>query len=85
MGFFSNLAASTDLVQGMATRLGRNTAKLVTADPEIAGYRYRQAVLRCRSCTHQAECTKLQSAVTTLDSAPSYCRNSALFETYARR
>lgn len=80
MGFFSKLASSADMVAGMASRLGVDNSALIIADPETEAYRYREAVLRCSTCTHTKECKVLQSVSTTLEQTPSYCRNTAHFK-----
>lgn len=75
MGLFSKLGQSTDLVEGMADRLGVDFADSMAADPEMEVRKFRRAVLNCSHCDNQAGCADLQAANTHLDKAPSYCRN----------
>ncbi|KPD11397.1 DUF6455 family protein [Phaeobacter sp. 11ANDIMAR09] len=75
MGLFSKLGQSTDLVEGMADRLGVDFGQNMAADPEAEGRKFRRAVMNCSHCTNQAGCADLQAANSHLDEAPSYCRN----------
>ncbi|MEP4038479.1 DUF6455 family protein [Pseudophaeobacter sp.] len=75
MGLFSKLGQSTDLVEGMADRLGVDFADSIAADPEAEGRKFRRAVLNCSHCGNQAGCADLQAENAHLDEAPSYCRN----------
>jgi len=75
MGLFSKLGQSTDLVEGMADRLGVELADSMAKDPEAEGRRFRRAVLNCSHCGNQAGCADLQAANSHLEEAPSYCRN----------
>ncbi|MBE1282457.1 MAG: adenylosuccinate lyase [Rhodobacteraceae bacterium] len=80
MGLFSKMGQSADLVSGMSERLGVDLSDAVARDPEIEGYKYRRAVMRCSQCSDQEGCLKLQANSTHLDQAPSYCMNKDLFE-----
>lgn len=75
MGLFSKLGQSTDLVEGMAERLGVDFADSIAKDPEAEGRKFRRAVMNCSHCDNQAGCVDLQAANSQLDEAPSYCRN----------
>lgn len=78
MGLFARLGRSSDLVQGMASRLGIDYGGIVAADPQAQGQKYMRAVLRCSTCRNQDGCSELQQEVTELAEAPSYCRNAQL-------
>ena len=78
MGLFSKLTRSADLVQGMATRLGADTANPILRDPDHAAVVYRSMVLRCSACSDQTACAELQAGCTHLDAAPDYCLNKDL-------
>ncbi len=84
MGFFARLSESSDTVTQMAERLGLNIGDTVLRDGEQAALTYRAAVLRCSGCLFKGDCQALMGAETTLDKAPSYCRNHAQFEQLAR-
>ncbi|EDZ46733.1 conserved hypothetical protein [Rhodobacterales bacterium Y4I] len=78
MGLFAKLARSSDLVQGMASRLGLDYGEIVAADPRAQGRKYMRAVLRCSTCVNQDGCSSLQREAAKLEEAPSYCRNARL-------
>ncbi|OBY27551.1 DUF6455 family protein [Leisingera sp. JC1] len=78
MGLFAKLGRSSDLVQGMASRLGIDYGGIVAADPQAQGQKYMRAVLRCSTCRNQDGCSDLQRETTELAEAPSYCRNAQL-------
>ncbi|MEP2718205.1 DUF6455 family protein [Pseudophaeobacter sp.] len=75
MGLFSKLGQSTDLVEGMADRLGVDFADDIVRDPETGGRKFRRAVLNCSHCSNQAGCADLQAETDHLAEAPDYCRN----------
>ncbi|KIC30084.1 DUF6455 family protein [Leisingera sp. ANG-M6] len=78
MGLFAKLGRSSDLVQGMASRLGIDYGEMVAGDPQVQGQKYMRAVLRCSTCRNQDGCSDLQRETTELAKAPSYCRNAQL-------
>jgi hypothetical protein len=80
MGLFSKLGQSTDLVNGMADRLGFELDEQVARDPETEGNKYRRAVMRCSKCTNQSGCIELQKQTSHLEQPPAYCMNSDMFE-----
>lgn len=84
MGFLSRLSESSDLVSTMAERLGINIGDAILETGDQAAIAYRQAVLRCAGCQHKGECRSLLGSETSLDKAPSYCRNHGQFDTFAR-
>ena len=75
MSIFSKLAKSTDLVNGLAARLGADLGALVQNDSEMQTPKYRSMVLNCCNCSDQAACARLQDTFSELDTAPDYCRN----------
>ncbi len=78
MGLFAKLGRSSDLVQGMASRLGIDYGEMIAGDPQVQGQKYMRAVLRCSTCRNQDGCSDLQRETTKLTEAPSYCRNAQL-------
>ncbi len=78
MGLFSKLDRSTQLVAGMAERLGADLDSPVSRDPERAAQAYRAMVLRCTKCSDPVACTRLQAEHDHLDQAPSYCLNGEI-------
>ncbi len=80
MGIFAKLFQSTDLVKGMADRLGSNLSDALLRDPENQAPKFRSMVMRCSSCTDQAACADLQARCDHLEEAPDYCRNKYTLE-----
>ncbi|EBA16324.1 hypothetical protein RSK20926_21400 [Roseobacter sp. SK209-2-6] len=76
MGLFSKLGQSTDLVEGMADRLGIDYGEVVARDPETEGRKFMRAVLNCSKCSNQDGCAKLQAQSDQLATTPDYCRNT---------
>ncbi len=76
MGLFSKLGQSTDLVEGMADRLGIDYGELIAKDPEAEGRKFRLAVMNCNHCSNQSGCAELQAVTQKLSETPGYCRNS---------
>ncbi|WP_406649736.1 DUF6455 family protein [Aliisedimentitalea scapharcae] len=79
MGLFSKVGQSSDLVNGMAERMGVDFADAIGRDPEMEAQKYRRAVMRCSQCSNQTGCVELQGGTTELDKTPDYCMNSDLF------
>jgi len=79
-GSIDRISDSTDLVSGMAERLGVDMDAVVLNDPERGALRFRSLALRCSGCTHQEGCAELQRACAHLDAAPDYCRNKAFLD-----
>lgn len=75
MGLFSKLGQSTDLVEGMADRLGIDYGEIVAKDPEAEGRKFMRAVLNCSHCSNQDGCAELQAQSSQLSDTPEYCRN----------
>lgn len=80
MGFFSKLGTSTDLVSGMSERLGVDLRGPMMRNPEQAANEYRSMVLRCSSCTDQADCADRQAKSVRFEEAPEYCMNKDVFD-----
>ncbi|MDF1718715.1 MAG: DUF6455 family protein [Antarcticimicrobium sp.] len=80
MGIIDRLSTSTDLVLGMAERLGVDMDAVLLHDPERGGLRLRSLALRCSGCPKQGGCAELQRACEHLDAAPGYCRNKAFLD-----
>ncbi len=75
MGLFSKLCKSTDLVKGMADRLGAGMADLMIEDAPRYAPMLRRMAIRCSGCSAQADCRRLQDRAAHLDAAPLYCVN----------
>ena len=75
---------SSNLVTGMAQRVGADFAEAAATDPESEAVRYRSAVLGCSTCRSQGECQQLQDDCTHLDAAPEYCVNKDMLEAMVR-
>lgn len=84
MSIFSKLSDSTDLVNGMAQRLGVDVAADIANSPDTAAKKLRQRVILCSSCSDQKGCAELQASTTHLDHAPDYCMNKHALEREAR-
>jgi hypothetical protein len=83
MGILSKIEKSADLVKGLSDRIGFDIASQIRSDPQSVGPKYRNVVLRCTSCTNQAECAQLQASNDHLDRAPDYCLNRDTFDSGA--
>lgn len=82
MGFFKSIARRADLVGRMAETVGADVVPAMGAE-EIAAQAWRNAVIRCASCTHDAECTAFMDAAEASGShpaAPAYCRNKGMLD-----
>ncbi len=82
MGFFKSIARRADLVGRMADTVGIDAATAAGAE-EIAAQAWRNAVVRCSGCTHDAECRAFMDAADAAGEhpkAPSYCRNKAMLD-----
>lgn len=77
MGLFRRFAQSSDLVGGMADRLGIDMNARMMRDAEYEAPRFRSMVLRCADCSGHADCAALQADHAHLEAAPDYCRNKA--------
>jgi len=80
MGLVKKLEQSSDLVNGMADRLGIDMGEIIARDPEHEGPKLMRAIMRCSQCDDQAGCTQLQTDQDHLDAAPTYCRNKDVFD-----
>lgn len=84
MGLFSKVAGSTDLMQGMADRLGVNLSDALCNAPETEALKYRNAVIRCSFCADQKACAELQARNDHLDDTPSYCMNREMMAAHKK-
>ncbi len=80
MNIFRQISASTDLMLGMAERLGVDLDAEITQDPRRGANQVRSMALRCSACTHQQGCAALQLQCAHLDAAPDYCRNRVFLD-----
>lgn len=80
MGLFSKLGQSTDLVEGMADRLGIDYGEVIARDPETEGRKFMRAVMNCSRCSNQEGCADLQAQCDHLLRTPNYCRNSDMLD-----
>ncbi|MEL0438705.1 DUF6455 family protein [Phycobacter sp. K97] len=84
MGLIKKLEHSTDLVNGMADRLGIDMGEIIARDPEHEGPKLMRAIMRCSHCEDQGGCTRLQAEHDHLDAAPAYCQNKDVFDRISR-
>lgn len=84
MGIFSGFFQSTDLVEGMARRLGADLSSDIAARPDSAALRLRSLVIRCAACREQEKCRALQAGCSRLHATPGYCMNKDELERLAR-
>ncbi|TDE40262.1 DUF6455 family protein [Antarcticimicrobium sediminis] len=80
MNFFRQVSKSTDLMLGMAARLGADLGAEITHDPLQGANQVRSMALRCSACPHQQGCAALQQQCDHLDAAPDYCRNKVFLD-----
>ncbi|TDK51279.1 DUF6455 family protein [Antarcticimicrobium luteum] len=80
MGFIRRLSNSTDLMLGMAERLGVDLDAAISQDPRQGALQVRSMALRCSGCANQSGCAELQGRCDHLDAAPDYCRNKDFME-----
>lgn len=80
MGLIKKLETSSDLVNGMADRLGIDMGEIIARDPEQEGPKLMRAIMRCSHCEDQGGCTRLQAEHDHLDAAPDYCQNKEDFD-----
>lgn len=85
MGFFARIYNSTDLMNGMADRLGSDFARRITLNPDVFASKYRSMAFGCSRCTDQESCASLQTSFTHLDAAPDYCVNKFELEALVPR
>lgn len=84
MGIFSKVFNSSDLVSGMARRLGADIASDLLENPDTNATKMRSLVIRCAACRDQEGCAALQQGRAHLDHAPDYCMNKDYLEHLAR-
>lgn len=80
MKLFSKLASHTDLVNGMATRLGADLGEMILRNPDTEAAHYRSMVMKCTGCRDPEGCRSLLEANDHLSEAPDYCVNKATLE-----
>ncbi|MEM1077765.1 MAG: DUF6455 family protein [Pseudomonadota bacterium] len=73
------LRKHASLVDRMSDRVGVDLEEAVLRG-EISPDLIPDLVLRCTTCTNPESCARLLKTTSTLDSAPSYCRNREAFE-----
>ena len=83
MGMINRIAESTDLIVGMAERLGVNLSHRFGTSPDAQALMLRSAILRCAGCREHGVCATLQAQNGHLTEVPSYCWNARLFEDLA--
>ncbi|KUJ80716.1 hypothetical protein AVO45_06700 [Ruegeria marisrubri] len=80
MKLFSKLTSHTDLVTGMASRLGADLGEMILRNPDTEAAHYRSMVMKCTGCRNPEGCKSLLEANDRLDEAPNYCVNKADLE-----
>lgn len=84
MRMMNKLALSSDLVNGMADRLGVDIPARLVRNPELEAIRLKAAIARCSHCTNQDDCVDLQGCTSRLEDTPDYCQNKNLFKQIRR-
>ena len=74
MGLLDKIDHRADVMTRMAQTLDVDFAAAIAQTPETVR-EYRQALMRCVACTHEAECTEWMDAHPHAAEAPDYCRN----------
>ncbi|MCG7493736.1 DUF6455 family protein [Thalassobius sp. Cn5-15] len=77
MSFFDRLVRTVDLMPRLAQRLGINWQSRIDRDPYGAA-EYRDALMRCAQCPHDAACRQWVERLIETDQPPDYCKNRAL-------
>ncbi|WP_212525084.1 DUF6455 family protein [Actibacterium sp. MT2.3-13A] len=80
--FFKKIDRHSDLMGGMAQRLGVDLGEEVS-ERSIKAQDYRNALLRCTHCDGVEACVEWQEDNERADVAPPYCRNRDLFSQLA--
>lgn len=78
LGFFKKIDRHSELMNGMAARVGVDVAGEV-AEQHIKAQDYRDALLRCSHCDSVEACAEWQKDNDHAEVAPPYCRNRDLF------
>jgi hypothetical protein len=78
LGFFKKIDRHSELMNGMAERVGVDLAGEV-AERHIKAQDYRDALLRCSHCDSVEACVEWQKDNDHAEVAPPYCRNRELF------
>jgi hypothetical protein len=82
MSFFNKLDKHSDLMGGMAEKVGVDWSELLVERPDLAN-QYRTAVLSCTHCRDVGECQGWQATHEKAEETPDYCRNKDLLEKLA--
>ena len=82
IGFFKKIDRHSELMSGMAERLGVDLGDEV-AEHHIRAQDYRDALVRCTHCDNVGACVEWQQENEHADVAPPYCRNRDLFSQLA--
>ncbi|MDG1130113.1 MAG: DUF6455 family protein [Paracoccaceae bacterium] len=83
MGLFDKIDHRAGVMTRMADMLGVDFAATIAQAPEVVR-EYRQAVMRCASCSHEGECTTWMQSHPHAAQAPDYCRNKDILEGLAK-
>ncbi|MGC9368751.1 MAG: DUF6455 family protein [Paracoccaceae bacterium] len=78
IGFFKKIDRHSELMSGMAERVGVDLGEEV-AERHIRAQDYRDALVRCTHCDNVEACVEWQKENAHADVAPPYCRNRDLF------
>lgn len=79
MSFFDRLVRTVDLMPRLAQRLGINWQSRIESDP-YGSAEYRDALMRCAQCPHDAACRRWVDQVHHADDPPEYCGNKRLLK-----
>lgn len=83
MGLLNKIDHRADVMTRMAETLDVDFAAAIAQSPEIVRT-YRQAVMRCVACNHEAECTTWMDTHPNAAEAPDYCRNKDIMASLSK-
>ncbi|OAN72558.1 hypothetical protein A8B83_09280 [Rhodobacteraceae bacterium EhC02] len=83
MGLFDKIDHRAGVMTRMADTLGVDFAATIAQAPEVVR-EYRQAVMRCASCSHEGECKTWMQSHPHAAQAPDYCWNKDILEGLAK-
>jgi len=79
MKILETFSRRADVMGRMAQTLGVDFGARIARDHGVAE-QYRNAVMRCASCTHEAECLNWMNGHKDAKEAPKYCKNKDLLD-----
>lgn len=79
MKILEKFSHRAEVMGQMAQTLGVDFGGRIACDHSAAA-QYRGAVMRCASCTHEAECLSWMNGQKNAKEAPKYCKNKDLLD-----